>query len=346
VKYVDWVEIVLKATVAAFDSNEAYASSTNVQSIVREIGEGVDERSEPLLDALHDLQGLGLITFHSLWHVTIDQEARKIRVSSLRTCWPTFHKSWLEPRQEAFLAKLCEMSEVREDSWAHLEQVQGDDVLRAIGEAPNRGECVPIIQTLENLGLVESRLTMGSFPVFPTYGGLVRATEKIATEGQTLVLDLLEDWETTNVDFKRELHLDTKDEKAEFVRDVLALANTQVTGDRYLVTGFDPKTHEFTIGADPKVAPDTIENILNEFTKPPVTVAYKTFAWTDGSGDIALLEVVRDRAKVPYRVSRRLAGDKKVIEEGQVFVRHNSHVAIASDEEIADLEREATRARG
>ena len=124
-KYVDWVEIVLKATVAAFDSNEAYASSTNVQSIVREIGEGVDERSEPLLDALHDLQGLGLITFHSLWHVTIDQEARKIRVSSLRTCWPTFHKSWLEPRQEAFLAKLCEMSEVREDSWAHLEQVFG-----------------------------------------------------------------------------------------------------------------------------------------------------------------------------------------------------------------------------
>ncbi len=344
-KYVDWVETVLRATVAAFDSNQTYATATNVATIIGELGLEIDDHSEPLHDALHDLQGLGLIKFGTLWHVEIHQEARKIRVSSLRTCWPTFHKVWLEPRQEAFLAKLCEMSEVRGEEWAHLEPVQGDDVLIALGETPGRGECVPIIKTLEDQGLVESRMTLGSFPVFPTYGGLVSATEKVATEGQTLVLGLLEDWETTNVDFKRELHLGIKDEKAEFVRDVLALANTQVTGDRYLVTGFDPKTHEFTLTADPKVTQDTIENILNEFTRPAATVNYKTFVWTDGSGEVGLLEVVRDRAKVPYRVSRRLAGEKKAIEEGQVFLRHGSHVALADMDEIADLEAEAERAR-
>jgi hypothetical protein len=48
---------------------------------------------------------------------------------------------------------------------------------------------------------------------------------------------------------------------------------------------------------------------------------------------------------VPYRVSRRLAGEHKVIEDNQVFVRHGSHVATASDEEIADLEAEDMRAR-
>jgi len=95
-------------------------------------------------------------------------------------------------------------------------------------------------------------------------------------EGQALVLGLLEDWETTNVDFKRELRLDTKDEKAEFVRDVLALANTQVTGDRYLVTGFDPKTQNFTTTVDPKVTSDTIENILNELHPAAGHRDYKT----------------------------------------------------------------------
>jgi hypothetical protein len=346
VKYVDWVEEVLKAAVAAFDSNQTHSSSTNIQAVVRELGLDMDERAEQLHDALRDLERMGLVDATSLWNVTISQEARKIRVTSLRTAWTHIHDVWLEPRQEAFLAKLCEMSERRDEHWAHLEPVQGDGVLEAMGETPSRGESVPLIVALSDLGLVDkSHLTLGSFPTFPTYAGLVRATEKVATEGQTLVLRLLEDWETTNVDFKRELHLGTKDEKAEFVRDVLALANTQVTGDRYLVTGFDPRTRDFTTTVDPRVTQDTIENILNEFTKPSATVLYKTFAWTDGSGEVGLLEVRRDRARVPYRVSRRLAGEHKVIEDNQVFVRHGSHVATASDEEIADLEAEDMRAR-
>jgi hypothetical protein len=142
------------------------------------------------------------------------------------------------------------------------------------------------------------------------------------------------------------IHLVTKDDKAEFVRDVLALANTQVTGDRHLVSGFEPKTRAFTTPVDPRITQDTIENILNEFTKPPVAILYKAFPWMDGTGDVGLIEVVRDRSKVPYRVSRRLAGERKAIEEGDVYVRHGSHVAKASNEEIADLEAESARARG
>jgi predicted HTH transcriptional regulator len=159
------------------------------------------------------------------------------------------------------------------------------------------------------------------------------------------VLRLLEDWETTNTDFKRELHLDSTDDKAEFARDVLALANTQVTGDRYLITGFDPKTHDFTTTADAKVTQDRIEDVLNGSTIPPATVKYTTFTWTDGTGQVGLVEVRRDRTKVPYRVKKGLTGASKSIRVGQVFVRHNSHVAEASPEEIADLEAEAKRAR-
>jgi hypothetical protein len=344
VKYVDWVEQVLRATVEAFDATSN--SSTNTQAIIRELGLDLDERAEPLHDALNDLERMGLLDVGTIWNIGVKHEARKIRTASLRTAWPQFHDIWLEPRQEAFLAKLCEMSERRDEHWAHLEPIHGDEVLATLGETPDRGDCIPLINTLADLGLVDkSGMTFGSFQAFPTYGGLVRGTEKVATEGQKLVRRLLEDWETTNVEFKRELHLGTRDEKAEFVRDVLALANTQVTGERYLVTGFDPKTHDFTTSADPRITQDTIENVLNEYTKPPPRVLYKTFPWTDGSGEVGLLEVARDRTKVPYRVSRRLAGERKTIEEGHVFVRHGSHIATASDEEIADLVAESQRAR-
>lgn len=48
-KYVDWVESVLKATVAAFDASETYTTSTGVPAIIKELGLDIDERSEPLV---------------------------------------------------------------------------------------------------------------------------------------------------------------------------------------------------------------------------------------------------------------------------------------------------------
>lgn len=342
-RYVDWVERVLRETVEAFDAGDGYW--TDDRAIAERLGLDYNEHAAVLFDVLADLERLSLIETNG-GHVSVGQEARKIRYGSLRTSWPTIAKIWLEPRQEAFLQKLCELSEQRHVEWAELNLIDGDEVLIQLGESPEPGSCNPLINQLSALGLVDgSHRTFGSFKVSPTYAGVVRGTEKVATDGQALVGNLLEDWETTNVEFKSELHLGTKDEKAEFVRDVLALANTQVTGDRSLVTGFDPKTHDFTTPADLRVTQDTIENILNEFTKPSVAVLYKAFEWIDGSGDVGLLEVVRDRTKVPYRVARDLAGERKRIEADDVFVRHNSHVAKATAKEIADLEEEAARAR-
>lgn len=343
VKYVDWVEHVLRAVVDAFDDGDGFAAG--IDAVRRELGVDLDDRAEPLWDALRDLERLGLIDASNGHFVKIDQEARKIRVAPLRRSWAQIHGVWLDEDQERFLAKLCEMSERREEEWAYLEEVQGDKALEALGETPARGDAYRYISALSDLGLVDARrMTMGSMPTFPTYAGLVRATEKVASEGQALVQTLLEDWETTNTDFKRELHLASKDDKAEFLRDVLALANTQVTGDRYLVTGFDPESHAFTTTADPSVTQDRIEDVLNEYTEPPVTVKYVTFTWTDGSGEVGVLEVKRDRSKVPYRVRRPLRGAKNAIHAGEVFVRHGSHIAVASTEEFTDLEEEASRA--
>ena len=342
-KYVDWVEGVLRAAVETFDAGNGF--STDEHEIAAQLGEDRDEIVEALGDALRDLDRLGLLDVRNRLDIRPMPEARKIRVSSLSTTWPSF-MMWLEDRAERFLVKVVEMSVHQSDRTAFVREVEAEDVLRELGEVPARGDADPLVRHLEQLGLVDGRgATFGRTPVFPTYAGIVRATEKVASEGQGLVLGLLEDWETANTEFKRELHLDSNDHKAEFVRDVLALANTQVTGNRYLVTGFDPDTHVFTTMADPRVTQDRIEDVLNEYADPPVATRYVTFAWTHGTGEVGILEVRRDRAKAPYRVKKDMAGATKSIRVRQVFVRHNSHVAEASPEEIADIEAEAKRAR-
>jgi hypothetical protein len=72
-------------------------------------------------------------------------------------------------------------------------------------------------------------------------------------------------------------------------------------------------------------------------------VRYRTFPYADGTA--AAIEVERDRVKVPYRVKQRLAGQKRVVEVGDVYVRHGSRVVKADADELADLEAEADRAR-
>ena len=56
-------------------------------------------------------------------------------------------------------------------------------------------------------------------------------------------------------------------------------------------------------------------------------------------------EVERDGSNVPYRVKQRLARQKRVIDVGDVFVRHGSRVVAADADELADLETESERAR-
>lgn len=60
--------------------------------------------------------------------------------------------------------------------------------------------------------------------------------------------DLVEEWETTSVEFKQELETRTKDQKAEFVKDVLGLVNTKASGERWLIVGFEDETHTYHSG--------------------------------------------------------------------------------------------------
>jgi predicted HTH transcriptional regulator len=168
--------------------------------------------------------------------------------------------------------------------------------------------------------------------VYPTYVGIVRATEQIQTELQQSVAALLPEWETTNIEFKRQLDLATKADKAEFIRDILALATTKSSGERFLIVGFDDKTHQFLQSVDPAITQNQLEQLLNAYAAPALEIRYHRVAWDQG--EVGVIKVLRDPAKVPYRVNKLLAH----ISKGDVFVRHGSQVEPPTPAELAALE--------
>jgi hypothetical protein len=87
----------------------------------------------------------------------------------------------------------------------------------------------------------------------PTYQGLVWQTRRGFTIESRFIDGLLKEWETTNVDFKRELSLNSKGQKGEFAKDVLGLVTTKSSGRRYMIVGFDDNTRKYYAPPDPTV---------------------------------------------------------------------------------------------
>jgi hypothetical protein len=341
-KYVDFVEDVLKATVAAKTSGNR-SLMLGAREITAAMGLDVEEAWGAVYDALVDLERIGLVSVESPYQIEVSQEARKITVASLRTAWRSLQEVWLDEDQLAFLRGVCKLSEKRHEAYAETDWTHAYDVFEHLGWERDDDRVATLVFALRDAGLLNTRLTMGGgWHIAANYHSLVRATEAETSDLTDLVRRLVPDWETTNVEFKRQLHLDTADEKAEFIRDVLGLATTQVTGDRYLVVGLGPKSHDFETDVDPKITSDRIEDVLGAYTVPTVQVRYRPFDWP-GGGRAAVLEVLRDRTKVPYRVKASV-GDRRRIERGQVYVRHGSHVVLASEQELEDLKAEAARA--
>jgi len=64
------------------------------------------------------------------------------------------------------------------------------------------------------------------------------------------------------------VHTNTPDEKAELIKDILALANTHASGRRWLIIGFDPKTHTYSGPPDAKLTQDHLEQLLSPYGRP------------------------------------------------------------------------------
>jgi hypothetical protein len=202
----------------------------------------------------------------------------------------------------------------------------------------------PIVQELDNGGLIKAVMTSGpSFEARVTYRGLVWLNKRAFTVEAMFIDELVKEWETTSVEFKREVHTDTPGEKAELTKDVLALVNTQASGQRWLIVGFDNGTREWACPPDPKLTQDHIEQLMSVYTDPVIDVRYEVVGYRDGK--VGKLEVLRNPKKLPYHVKKSVGDARKRVEEGDVFVRHGSQVEHPTPAELRALEEEGDRAR-
>lgn len=179
-----------------------------------------------------------------------------------------------------------------------------------------------------------------------TYRGLVWEARRGFIIESKFIDELVKEWETTNVDFKREISLDTKKQKAEFAKDVLGLANTKSSGKRYLIVGFDDKTRSYYAPPDITVTPDRMQTILSDLTDPVVNIRYEIVDYR--LGKVGKLEVIREPEKLPYRAAKDVSIDekgRKGLEKDKIYVRHGSQTEAPTDTELQALEEEGRRAR-
>jgi Schlafen, AlbA_2 len=344
VKYVDWVERVLTGLVDAVAADPA-ARTVGLapwQLQQRLVGQqaAIGPVAEALGDAVRDLERLGLTSRRGQW-IELTQTGRELAAQSLRMLWPEIMGVYLDNEQLMFLQACVRLCEERHPDAALLRYVAWQQVTGVLEwDNPDFNLVFDITRRLEEAGLLVKRGGLGQrIDVCPTYVGIVRATEGTEAALRQLVADLLPEWETTTVEFKRQVNLKRDKEKAEFVRDVLALATTKASGRRWLVIGFDNKTHQFTESVDPAITQDRLEDILNAYACPAPQIHYQSVRWNGGV--VGLLEVLRDAIHIPYQVTRSLAH----ISAGDVYVRHGSHVEPPTTAERANLDAEGCAAR-
>jgi hypothetical protein len=352
VNYIDWCERVLAATTTA------HSKSGSMRSI------GVDEHriaaalfsendamaSEfhssaeriAMLDAIRDLTAIGLLDENASQGFYQPSSMLTQLDGDLLPLWRHVCGFRLTAEQEALLRAIAPMSETVDDGFTGVEWVEHDDLLRALA-CEGLDDAWHVAKALDDAGLIRWSATMGAFKAHVTYRGLVWLRKQGETVEAELIDQLVAEWETTSVEFKRELRTGTVDEKAELVKDLTALANTQASGRRWLIVGFDAKTHEHIAAPDPAISQDHLEQLISAYIEPSLTVRYSATDYR--SGTVGKLEVIREAAKLPY-VSKRELQAKRHVSAGQWFVRHGSQVEEPTPAERQAIIEEAARARG
>ncbi len=109
-----------------------------------------------------------------------------------------------------------------------------------------------------------------------------------------------------------------------------------------MIIGFDDRSHTYYATPDQRLNQNRFEQLLSMYTTPFVDVRYEVVDYRGGS--VGMLEVLRDTRKLPYSSARSI-GDRKRIEQGDIFVRHGSQVERPTSLELQALQDEGDQAR-
>jgi hypothetical protein len=350
--YVQWVNRVMEGVVRAWQSSNSTTKlvGVSIHEIVPALGFEVDTRHSEfdrtkmvkgVRDALGDLSRMGLLDVESGRYYKLTHEGTKFPKADLSTAWRQITDVYLDEEQLLFLKKVAEIGQEVYDEYVCVKDLTVQQIFEALDwswDNDSSAKGYVLTKALADLGMIVQHAYLGGhIDVVPTYVGIVRATREVESQWSRIVRELLEEWETTNVDFKRELNLGRDREKAEFVRDILGLATTRSSGRRFLVIGFDDKTRSFAQPIDPSITQERLEQILHAYSEPTPGIRYRTITWA--GGNVGIIEVLRNAENIPYRVKKNLAGQDG-IKAGEVYVRHGSHTEAPTQRELEDLLRE------
>jgi hypothetical protein len=361
--FIDWCHYVLE--VLEKQKLKDYMHDDELPGIVfsKDLTEQENFHNSDALDGVHQtiriLAEAGLVDIYGESYKKISLLGRKVLADPVNF-WSEICDENLVDEEIILLKIVNETSPQTNENpkYGWLEEVGRDEICSAFKIKPppfDTDEQMDIFQELVyNLpDLLKQREFLKAYPgggycttIYPTYKGLVWELKRSYTIESKLIDGLVKDWETTNVDFKSELKLDTKEQKANFAKDVLSLANTKSSGKRHLIIGFDDKTREYLAPPDANITQNRMENVLSDKTDPVVNIRYEIVDYKKGK--VGKLEIIRESEKLPYRAKEDVFDNKgkRVLEKDKIYVRHGSHNEAPSDFELKSLIEEGNRARG
>ena len=128
--------------------------------------------------------------------------------------------------------------------------------------------------------------------------------------------------ENESADFKRELHINSSDEKAEFIKDLISLANSSI-GVGYLIIGVDNSRN--LLGTE-ALSEERLQQIAHTYIFPNILMNYSGIVI-----DSKLIGVIEIQGtEKPHQVIKSIGR----LVKNDVFVRHGSVVAKASPDEM------------
>lgn len=362
--FVQWCGEFLRAMLERQEHSETGASIGVRADVIGPALLGADwdkpPRSSALTQALRDLKAAGVVEQNPqlTQYLKIPRAQRDLALNQ-RSLWVEACTRSLSEEEATLLRVLNRHSERTQPDFAYLEPIPYEEIYSELGwesgyEAEQ--EINDLVRNLEQLGfaLFQRVPSIADLAARPTYLGLVWEHRRAVTVSSTEIDDLVAEGETSTVDLKRQLGVDTASEKAELVKDVIALANTKATGRRYMVIGFTNEGDYYQPDDSVERAErdrlfvalneERLQQIITEYTSPAIQVRYTKTEYH--LGPVGMLEVLRDVTQLPY-VVRKSVGDKngKRVEEGQIFVRDGTVTRKARPEEIEQMKADAERAK-
>lgn len=148
---------------------------------------------------------------------------------------------------------------------------------------------------------------------------------------ESKVLFLIAEGEGATIEFKRELDLSSAKGKAEFIKDIISLANS-ARDVGYMLIGVDK--NKFIVGIS-NLEEERIQQVAQTYIDPPISLNCRIVPINQPAMTIVGIIAITPTTK-PHKVIRSIGH----IVQNQVFIRHGSVVVEASPDEVIAMRDE------